>query len=62
MKAPMKVAAHISIALEEFENVGGVCVHELAEAVSIILRTEYGEHNYESFINTLTQNLYPYGK
>ena len=58
----MKVAAHISLALEEFENVGGVCVTELAEAVSIILRTEYGEHNYELFINTLNKHLYPYGK
>ena len=62
MNAPMKVAAHISLALEQFENVGGVDVDELAEAVAWILRTEYGTHNYERFINTLTQNLHPHGK
>ena len=59
MTAPMKVAAHISLALEQFD---GLHVDELAEAVAMILRSEYGKHNYESFINTLTQNLYPYGK
>ena len=60
----MNLAARISIAIEieEIDNGCAVHVDELAEAVSFVLRAEYGQHNYESFINTLNKHLYPHGK
>jgi hypothetical protein len=59
MKATMKLAAHLGDALQQYDSLH---VDEFAEAIAWILRTEYGKHNYQSFINTLTQNLYPHGK
>ena len=32
-------------------------VNDFAKAIAKILKEEYGEHNYEKFINTLKENL-----
>jgi hypothetical protein len=59
MNQTLKVLSHLSDALDQFDE---LCVDEFAEAVALILRTGYGQHNYESFINTLNKHLYPHGK
>jgi Ca2+-binding EF-hand superfamily protein len=32
-------------------------VEEFAKAVALVMRNDYGTHNYESFINTLKTQL-----
>lgn len=51
-KEALNLAARISMELGE-----NLDVQDFAHAISIILKAEYGRHNYESFNNTLNQYL-----
>lgn len=51
-KEALNLAARISMELGE-----NLDVQDLAHAISIILKAEYGRHNFELFNNTLNQYL-----
>lgn len=50
-----KIAALISSAIETDDD--SLHVEEFAKAVALVMRNDYGTHNYESFINTLKTQL-----
>lgn len=50
-----KVAALISSAIETDDD--SLHVEDFAKAVALVMRNDYGTHNYESFINTLKTQL-----
>jgi hypothetical protein len=51
-KEALNLAARISMELGE-----NLDVQDFAHAISIILKAEYGRHNFELFNNTLNQYL-----
>jgi len=54
-KQALNLAARIAIQMDEYENVD---VQTFAHAVAIILKSEYGHHNYYNFIQSLNSHLY----
>jgi len=55
-KEALNLAARISMQLGE-----NLDVQDFAHAISIILKAEYGRHNFELFNNTLNQYLNNHG-
>jgi hypothetical protein len=49
----LNLSARISLQLGE-----NLHVDEFAVAIAIILKSDYGEHNYNTFTQTLNNNLY----
>jgi len=54
-----KLAAYIDMHIKQIED--SMHVDTFAQAVAIVLAAEYGEHNYQLFIDTLTKKLNSYG-
>lgn len=54
-KQALHLAAGISIQMDEYENVD---VETFARAVGIILKSEYGHHNFYNFTQSLNAYLY----
>ena len=54
-----KLAAYIDMHIKQIED--SMHVDTFAQAVAIVLAAEYGEHNYQLFIDTLTKKLSSYG-
>lgn len=50
-----KVAALISSAIETDDD--SLHVEDFAKAVALVMRNDYGAHNYNAFINTLNTQL-----
>ena len=54
-KQALALAARISIQMDECKDVD---VYTFAHAVAIILKSEYGHHNYYNFTQSLNAYLY----
>lgn len=54
-----KLAAYIDLHMKQIDE--SMHVDTFAKAVAIVLAAEFGEHNYQLFIDTLTKKLNSYG-
>ena len=50
-----KLAAYIDMHIKQIED--SMHVDTFAQAVAIVLAAEFGEHNYQLFIDTLTKKI-----